>query len=74
MNGFVKADVQLTPGDRPVFDYSCFTGGFASCLKYFCLPPCSSRCRMTVKNMRKQQANHPVDVADARKKEVERRA
>ncbi|CAE6972554.1 BCAT2 [Symbiodinium sp. CCMP2592] len=71
MNGFVKADVQLTPGERPLFDYSCFTGGFASCFKYFCLPPCSSRCRMTVKNMRKQQANLPVDVADARKKEVE---
>ncbi|CAE7347755.1 BCAT6 [Symbiodinium natans] len=71
MHGFIKADVQLAKGEVPFFDYGCFSGGLASCLKYFCLPPCSSNCRRTFKNMAKQQANLPVEVADARKKEVQ---
>ncbi|CAE7776198.1 R2 [Symbiodinium pilosum] len=71
LTGFLKADVQVTPQSKPTYDYSFMTGGLLSCFTYFCLPPCSSTCLTTFRNMSKLEANKPVEVADARKKQAE---
>eukprot|EP00439_Symbiodinium_sp_Y106_P044936 s1402_g5.t1 len=60
----------MAGANEPVLDYS-YGASCRSCFEYFCLPPCSSRCLMTFKNLvRKNQAN-VVEVADARTKEAE---
>mmetsp|Transcript_57930 Transcript_57930/g.130281 ORF Transcript_57930/g.130281 Transcript_57930/m.130281 type:complete len:354 (-) Transcript_57930:246-1307(-) len=69
--GFFKESVTFGPGERILFDFSFMTKGLLGCFAYFCCPPCSSGCRKTLENIRKQQPRTAVRVLDARKKEDE---